>query len=107
METKINIQQASAMLKDGKLGLGYGPSAKFTLEELRNHMLNMINKFVDNLYISTEGHTVTHGVVVYPLIHIIHDDESLDNKDYQDFLIKEKKFYRKQKLLQIEKNINI
>jgi len=98
---KISIQQVSAMRKDGKLGLGYGPSETFTLEELRNYMLNMVDDFIDNLHITTEGHKTTHGVVVYPLIHIIHDDESFDNQYYQDFLIKELKYLRRQKLLKI------
>ena len=98
---KIKIQQVSAMRENGKLGLGYGPPETFTLEELRNHMLNMVDDFIDNLHLTTKGHTTTHGVVVYPLIHIIHDDEAFDNTDYQDFLVKELKFERLQKLLKI------
>lgn len=99
--SKIKIQQASAMIENGKLGLGYGPPETCTLEELRNHMLNMIDDFIDNLHIATEGHQTTHGVVVYPLIHIIHDDEAFDNSDYQNFIVEELKFERKQKLLKI------
>ena len=99
---KITIQHlVTTRFADGTIDYVQGRLTEESLEDLRKIMIDAADYFIDGLLESTKGHIITHGFIVHPLIHIIHDDETLDNPTYQEFLKKEKRIERKQKLEKI------
>lgn len=101
MSNKIKIQHVIPERKNGKLVLTPGLTTEESLEDLRSIMKNSADLFIDNLIKSTKGHTTTHGLIVHNLIHIIHDDEAMNDIEYQKFLKEELRIERKNKLNKI------
>ena len=87
---KLKINNVKTVLVNGRLGITTELDSYMTLEEIRVLMKNGIDKMIDGLINSTKNHICTHGVVVYPLIHIVHDDENENNIVYQEILKSEK-----------------
>jgi hypothetical protein len=61
-----------------------------TLESLRENLKYSIDLYIDSLIKQTKGHITTRGIVVHPLIHIVHDDENLNNEEYINIIKKER-----------------
>lgn len=98
---KIKIQHGTPVRIDGKFVIrSIDQITEMTLEDIRELLHIAADTYIDNLLESTKGHITTHGLLIHPLIHIVHDDEALDNTDYQKFLKEE---IRKERLNKLKK----
>lgn len=79
-----HIQDAKLIIVDTK------HSTIETLDSLRESLKEEIDLYINSLQKQTKGHLITRGMLVHPLIHIIHDDENLNNEDYINYIKKER-----------------
>jgi hypothetical protein len=87
----MKIHHYASHLKDANLTIVNTEHTTIeTLESLRENLKKEIDLYIDSLYKQTKGHTTTRGFVVHPLIHIIHDDENLNNEEYINYIKKER-----------------
>jgi hypothetical protein len=84
MNSKIKFGKIATEIREGKLThVSVGTTYK-TMDELREHLHEQIDLFIDHIIETSSNHECTTGVVVYPLIHVVWDDVNKDNKQYQE-----------------------
>lgn len=82
--TKIKFGKIATEISDGKLThINIGVTYK-TMDELREHLHEQIDLFVNHILETSKEHECTTGILVYPLIHVVWDDVNKNNKTYQE-----------------------
>lgn len=76
------------------VGVGKG-----TLHQHRLNMLEYVNTMFDNITASIRGHEVSIATIYYPGIHVVHDDENLDNPKINEIRTKIIETYNKNQKL--------
>lgn len=72
---KFNI--GGVIRKDNNVSIEWYNNIKLQLEDLaglRKHLIDYVNRSVDFLEKDTENHEISQGIIVYPMIHIVHDE---------------------------------
>lgn len=84
---KLKIARIATDVANGKIELRRVPLDFYkNLDELGETLKSEIDNYINYLKKQCEGHECTHATVLYPLIHVIFDDLSKDNKEYQEQL---------------------
>jgi len=85
---KIYHYSAELTDKDTKI-IDTGVISHESLESMRTMLKSNIDMYIDKLICETSGHLCTRGFIVHPLIHIVHDDQNINNEDYINLRIRE------------------
>lgn len=81
---KLIVENIATELKDGSIVFSDTKITKYeTLDEMGERLKREIDLYIAHLKRECEGHINTHATVIYPLIHVIHDDLNKDNIPYQ------------------------
>lgn len=88
---KLIVENIATELKDGNIIFIDTKVKKYeTLDEMGERIKKAIDQYIIHLKKECEGHVNTHATVIYPLIHVIHDDLNKGNAQYQLLLQSER-----------------
>lgn len=86
--SKILFKEGGVINKEGLQIYFNEIISEYDLEELKSRFYQYIDKAIEYLKEDIKGHKVTKGIVIYPLIHLIHDEklskeeENIINQSY-------------------------
>ena len=87
---KLIVEQYATEIKGQNITFVPLPNRYLTLDEIGQVMKDSIDSIINHLKQQSEGHTVSHAVIIHPLVHLPFDDLNKDNPYWQEKLQSER-----------------